>query len=81
MKLDGQEPTIRINFSFVETLTIKLTLHRFLPQLLIQKVYLFRLQNKELSTHIKTDYAFTSTCCGTLFRWRRGYLLCNIGIN
>ena len=61
-----QKPTICIYVLFVVTLTIKLTLHIFLPQLLIQKVYLFRLQNEELSIHIKIYYAFTSTFSAVL---------------
>ena len=68
MKLDSQKPTSCILLFFVVTLTIELTLHIFLPQLLIQKVYLFRLQNEELSIHInKIYYAFTSTCSAVLY--------------
>ena len=59
MKVDSQKPTICIHLFFVVTLTIELTLHIFLPQLYIQKVYLFRLQNEELSIHIKFYYVFT----------------------
>ena len=66
MKLDSQKPTSCILLFFVVTLTIELTLHIFLPQLLIQKVYLFRLQNEELSIHIKIYYAFTSTFSAVL---------------
>ena len=67
MKLDGQKPTICIHLFFVVTLTIELTLYIFLSQLLIQKVQLFRLQNEELSIHIKIYYAFTSTCSAVLY--------------
>ena len=66
MKLDSQ-PTICIHLFFVLTLIIELTLHRFFPQLLMQKVYLFCLQNEELSIYIKIYYAFTSTCSGVLY--------------
>ena len=67
MKLDSQKPTSCILLFFVVTLTIELTLHIFLPQLLIQKVYLFCLQNEELSIHMKIYYAFTSTCSAVLY--------------
>ena len=67
MKLDSQKPTSCILLFFVVTLTIELTLHIFFPQLLIQKVYLFRLQNEELSIHMKIYYAFTSTCSAVLY--------------
>ena len=66
MKLDSQKPTICIHLFFVVTLTIELTLYIFLSQLLIQKVQLFRLQNEELSIHIKIYYAFTSTFSAVL---------------
>ena len=59
MELDSQKPTICIHLFFVLTLTIKLTLHRFLQQLLIEEIYLFSFQNEELSVHIKIYYAFT----------------------
>ena len=61
----SQKPTICIHLIFV--VTIELTLHIFLPQLLIQKVYLSRLQNEELSIHFKIYYAFTSTCSAVLY--------------
>ena len=67
MKLDSQKATICIHLFFVVALTLQLTLHIFLPQLLIQKVYLFGLKNEELSIHIKIYYAFTSTCSTVLY--------------
>ena len=38
----------------------------YIAQLLVQKVYLFRLQKEELSIHIKIYYAYTSTCSAVL---------------
>ena len=61
MKLGSQKPIICIHLFFVLTLTTELTLHRFLPQLLIQKVYVFRLQTEELLIHIKIHYPFSLT--------------------
>ena len=67
MKLDSQKATICIHLFFVVALTLQLTLHIFLPQLLIQKVYLFGLKNEELLIHIKIYYAFTSTCSAVIY--------------